>query len=178
MEEWRDIKGYEGLYQVSNEGRVKSLPRTWMCGRYGTVRHNDEKMMKLCDNGEGYLRVNLSKNGKTKWYLVHRLVGEMFIPNPHNLPEINHKNECTTENSVENLEWCGRLYNINYGTRITKMSKPVEAVDDNGNIVYSFDSMREARRNGFADANILACIKGIFEKAYKLKWRYKKEDDS
>lgn len=178
MEEWKDIKGYEGLYQVSNDGRVKSLPKTWTCGRYGTVRHNDEKIMKLCNNGEGYLRVNLSKNGKTKWYSVHRLVGEAFIPNPYNLSEINHKNECTTDNSIENLEWCDRLYNMNYGTRITKISKPVEAFDDNGNVVYSFESMREARRNGFADANVLACIKGILEKAYKLKWRYKKEDDN
>ena len=178
MEEWKDIKGYEGLYQVSNEGRVKSLERTWTCGENNqTIRHNDEKPMKQVPIWNGYLRVCLSKDGNNKWYLVHRLVAEAFIDNPDNLPQVNHKNENKTLNSVENLEWCDRSYNINYGTRTKRTSKPVEAIDNNGNVVYKFKSMREARRSGFADANILKCIKGECEKSYGFKWSYTKKED-
>lgn len=173
MEVWKDIKNYEGLYQVSNEGRVKSLPRTWIGGK-GCVRHNDEKLMEQHPIWNDYLRVCLSKNGTNKWYLVHRLVAEAFIDNPDNLPQVNHKNEQKQENFVENLEWCSKEYNLKYGTRTTRTSKPVEALDDEGNVVYTFESKREARRQGFADANISNCIKGKIEKAYGLRWRQKK----
>ena len=173
MEIWKDIKGYEGLYQVSNEGRVKSLPRTWVAGK-GGIRHNDEKLMKQHPIWNDYLRVCLSKDGTNKWYLVHRLVAEAFIDNPDNLPEVNHKSENKQENFVENLEWCTREYNIKYGTRIERTSKPVEALDDDGNVVYTFESKKEARRHGFADANISNCIKGNAEKSYGFRWIQKK----
>ena len=175
MEVWKDIKDYEGLYQVSNKGKIKSLPRTWVCGK-GTIRHNDEKLMEQYPIQCGYLRVNLSKDGTNKWYLVHRLVAEAFIENddPTHKTQINHKNENKQENSADNLEWCTHSYNINYGTRTERTSMPVEALDDEGNVVYSFKSKREARRCGFADANITNCIKGNVEKSYGLKWRQKK----
>lgn len=111
MEIWKDIEGYEGLYQVSNEGRVKSF---WS---------GKEKILKQ-HNCKGYLEVGLyKKEDKQKYKLIHRLVAETFIPNPNNLPQINHKDENKTNNSVDNLEWCSRSYNINYGSRNEKVGK-------------------------------------------------------
>lgn len=176
MEEWRDIEGYEGLYQVSNEGRVKSLSKTWTCGK-GSVRYEKEKILKQHSIWCGYLRVCLSKDGENKWFLVHRLVANSFIPNPNGYAQVNHKNENKKENSVENLEWCSPAYNINYGTRTDRISKPIEAIDDNDVVVYKFKSLREARRNGFADSNISSCINGKYKKAYGLRWRYTKKGD-
>ncbi len=172
MEEWKDIKGFEGRYKVSNEGRVKSIDSVIITGR--GVRHYTEHFLTPAAIKNGYLKVYLSSEKKSKWYLIHRLVAEAFIENPDNLPEINHKDENTSNNKVENLEWCDRKYNINYGTRTSKTSTPIEALDDDGNVVYTFESKREARRHGFADSNITNCIKGNTEKAYGLKWRNKK----
>ena len=109
MEEWRDIKGYEGLYQVSNLGRVKS------------TKFNKEIIMKQKEC-RGYKRIGLRKNGeKQKFYSIHRLVAEAFIPNENELPCINHNDENKTNNKVENLEWCSYEYNANYGTRVKRL---------------------------------------------------------
>ena len=104
MEEWRDIQGYEGLYMVSNLGRVKSL---------NYHRTGKERIMKPSDNGHGYLFVVLCKDGKDKNCRINRLVAQAFLPNPDNLPEVNHKDENKYNNCVENLEWCDRSYNVN-----------------------------------------------------------------
>lgn len=109
-EEWRDIKGYEGLYQVSNLGRVKSL---------NYKRTRKEWILKPNTINGGYLQIRLNE----KCYLVHRLVAEAFIPNPNNYPCINHKSEIKTQNNVENLEWCTHKYNANYGTVNERRSK-------------------------------------------------------
>lgn len=116
MEEWRTIPGYEGLYEVSNTGRVRSLDRydSRNCFRKG-------KVLSPVKSNIGYLLVSLCCNGKYKGFTVHRLVAQAFIPNPDNLPEINHKDEDKTNNSVENLEWCDRKYNNNYGSRKDKV---------------------------------------------------------
>ena len=106
MEEWRDIEGYEGLYQISSLGRVKSFPRPTTPG--GILKINKRK--------DGYCSVMLCKNGKTKRFSVHRLVAQAFIPNPNNLPIIIHKDENHSKNIVDNLEWCDNKYNGNYGT--------------------------------------------------------------
>lgn len=111
MEFWKDIKGYEGLYQVSNYGRVKSL---------GNEASRKEKIRKVKYDRNGYPVIILHKNGEKKFFLTHRLVAEAFMPNPDNLPEINHKDECKTNNFVENLEWCNRYYNVTYGNIIVK----------------------------------------------------------
>ena len=108
MEIWRDIKGYEGKYQISDLGRIKSL------NYRGNT--NQEHILKLKEARNGYNQVQLYKNGKGVFYLIHRLVAEAFIPNPKNLPEINHKDENKLNNNVENLEWCTRKYNNNYGS--------------------------------------------------------------
>ena len=116
MEIWKDIKGYEGLYQVSNKGRVKSL---------GNNKAKKEKILSLKPSNDGYIRVCLCKNGKEKPFYVHRLVAEAFLPNPDNLPVVNHKIddfEHRSDNRVENLEWCTVEYNNNYGSRIERAS--------------------------------------------------------
>lgn len=111
-EEWRDIPGCEGVYMVSNYGRVKRLP----LGPYRQTHNNIRHLAKK----NGYLSVNLSLNNKVKWVLVHRLVALAFIPNPYHLPCVNHKDEDGTNNRVENLEWCSYKYNANYGTAIDR----------------------------------------------------------
>lgn len=118
MEEiWKDIKGYEGLYQISNLGRVKSL---------NYKRTGIEEILKSKKMRNGYLRITLNKNGKYKTFAVHRLVAEAFINNPNNLPEVNHKDEDKQNNCVWNLEYCDRRYNVNYGTRNKRVSETVK----------------------------------------------------
>ena len=117
MEIWKDIEGYEGLYQVSNKGRIKSLNRIDSRGR-----KVNEKILSSKPNNKGYLRVHLYKNGKRKPFSVHRLVAIAFIPNPNNLLEVNHKDENKENNTVDNLEWCNRKYNTNYGSRNERAS--------------------------------------------------------
>ena len=125
IEEFRDIPGYEGLYEVSNLGRVRSL--------------ETERILKPSKNTWGYLFVSLYKNGIKKAVRIHRLVALAFIPNPDNLPCINHKDEDKTNNTVDNLEWCDDKYNANYGTRneriAEKTRKPVLQFDLLGNFI-------------------------------------------
>lgn len=113
-EVWKDIKGYEGLYMVSSFGNVKSL---------NYRRSGIAKNLKLKNTTNGYKAVILAKEGKHKDRMVHRLVAEAFIPNPKNLPQVNHKDEDKHNNRVENLEWCTAKYNSNYGTGKERMAK-------------------------------------------------------
>lgn len=165
MEEWRDIEGYEGLYQVSDQGRVKSL------NYHMTGEERILKQSRVCK--KKYWRVQLYKNGRGKFYPVHRLVAQAFMPNPDNLPEINHKDENPSNNRVENLEWCDRKYNCNYGTRNqrvaeakrgkynTKVSKPVAQFTKSGNFIKEYPSTMEAyRQTGINFTNICYCCMG------------------
>ena len=113
---WRPVVGYEGLYDVSSYGRVRSLDR-YVKGRYGNYRLHKGKILSPAKDTTGYLKVVLACNGKCKTIKVHRLVAQVFILNPDNLLEVNHKDEDKTNNRVENLEWCNRKYNCNYGSR-------------------------------------------------------------
>ena len=121
IELWKDIKNYEGLYQVSNLGNVKSVDRYVYAGDNSNhkYQHIKERNLKL-SGGDKYIQVSLCKNGKIKAFLVHRLVAEAFIPNPDNLPCINHKDENPKNNQAENLEWCTYKYNNEYNGRIDK----------------------------------------------------------
>lgn len=169
---WKDVSGYEGLYKVSNFGRVKSL---WF---------GNEKILKPSNNGYRYLFVNLYKNGKMKYYKVHRLVTQTFIPNPNKLPYVNHKDENPSNNRVENLEWCDQKYNLNYGTRNQrisekmtngKLSKPVLQYEKSGEFVREWKSTRDVQRNlGFNIASISLCCNGKSKSAYGFVWKYKK----
>ena len=113
MEEWRSIPGYEGLYEVSNLGRVRSLDR-YVKYSNGMIHLHKGKVLSPGKDTDGYLKVVLNCNRKCKTITVHRLVALTFIPNPDNLPIINHKDEDKTNNSVDNLEWCTQQYNLNY----------------------------------------------------------------
>lgn len=110
---WKEIEVFGGSYSVSSEGRVRS--NGLLKGKNSKVRILKTEMSK-----KGYLRVGLTKDGKQKKYLVHRLVAIAFLDNPNNLPEVNHRNEIKTDNRVENLEWMSRRDNMNYGDRTKK----------------------------------------------------------
>lgn len=119
MEEWKDIEGYEGLYQISNYGQVKSLTKE----RYmpnGGKRVYTERLVAINVVKSGYLNVQLWKDGKVKNKMVHILVAMAFIPNPNNYPQVNHKDEDKTNPIYSNLEWCTRSYNATYGTAIQR----------------------------------------------------------
>ena len=115
IEEWKDIDGYNGDYQVSTTGRIKSYKNA-----------NKPRILSLFYRRSGYLRVTLCKNGKLKTHDIHRLVAKAFLPNPLNLPEVNHKDEDSSNNRVENLEWCTSKYNANYGGRTEKIRKALK----------------------------------------------------
>lgn len=176
MEEiWKDIEGYEGYYQVSNLGRVKSLDRKVTdnkCERIfkGIILRQDIV-------GSGYLSVMLSKDNKQKRFLVHRLVSETFIPNPCNLPEINHKSEVKTENYVENLEWCDHSYNNTYLNKVErgqkKRKKPVIQISVDGiELCYWFSSADCMKETGFKATGIIKCCKGKSKTHMGYRWRY------
>lgn len=117
MEEWKDIKGYEGYYKISSYGRVKGLRRLikpYNCSKGYWI---DEKIIKDGTSNGGYRMITLSKKGKNSIFRVHRLVAEAFIPNPYNKETVNHKDECVTNNHVDNLEWMTQAENNEYGTR-------------------------------------------------------------
>lgn len=159
FEVWKDIEGFEGLYQVSNMGRVRSLDRKDKNGQFRNGRVLADK-----HNNRGYHTVALHRDGNTKYRFVHRLVAETFIPNLDGLPEINHKDEDKTNNTVSNLEWCSRSYNNTYGTRLERVAKalecPIYAITSSGKRRY-FDSVNEAARVlGLKRQGITNCLHG------------------
>lgn len=155
-EVWRDIKGFEGLYQVSNLGRVKSLK----CGK--------EKILKPGKTTCGYLQVILSKDGKTKAYKVHRLVANTFIPNPNNLETVNHINEDKTDNRVENLEWMNYKDNKRYSSAVA-----VNQYTLDGKFIRTWDCMNEIHiQLGFSQGGIWFCCQGKRKSSHGFIWRY------
>lgn len=114
MEIWKPIKGYEGLYEISNLGNVKCVEHKCK-GRFGNLRTVKEHMMKcVLNKTNGYYYVSLSKGDRGKTFAVHRLVANAFIPNPNNLQILNHIDENKQNNVIDNLEWCTSLYNNTY----------------------------------------------------------------
>lgn len=152
MEEiWKEIVGYEGRYEVSSFGRIRSIGR-YIDRKDGSRIYLKSKILKQqIKYGAGKLvryQVNLYNGIKNNMLLVSRIVAMAFIPNPDNLPQVNHIDENPSNNHVENLEWCTGYYNMTYGTRIERtiksMQKKVNVYDLNNNFITSFESMKEA----------------------------------
>ena len=172
-EEWRDVVGYEGRYQVSSMGRVKSLERKDCLGR--TVK---ERVLKPCDNGRGYLYISLSDGtGENKRHYIHRLVGEAFVPNPLEKEDVNHKDENPSNNHASNLEWLTHKENLNYGMRNERVakanSKPVAQYTKDGAFIKVWASAAEVKRQlGFNHSNIIQVAKGNRKTACGFIWKY------
>lgn len=167
-EVWKPILGYECLYEVSSEGRVRSLDRI-IIYKDGRRKILKERILHNNVNDLGYYFVSLSKNGEQKKYKVHRLVAQAFLPNPNNLPCVNHKDETPSHNNVENLEWCTQKYNCNYGTCRERMisslrnhpkkSKKVYQYTLDGQLVKIWESTAECGRHGFNYRHISSCCR-------------------
>lgn len=170
MELWKDIVGYEGVYQVSNMGRVRSLPVK------SATKYFSGKVLTTFTDNLGYKAVNLSR----KTYKVHRLVANAFIENPNGYPQVNHKDENKANNCVDNLEWCTAKYNNNYGSRNQRISqnagRRIVQYDLLGNEVKRWCSIAQASRHyGVAKASIYGCCAGRQHTSCGYIWRYEIE---
>lgn len=180
-EEWKPIEGYEGYYEVSSFGRIRSLPRYVIKDNKGNKALKKGKIMKLGKGGtHPYLIVGLSKEGIRTNYFVHRLVAKAFIPNddPINKPLINHKNEMKNDNWVDNLEWCSHQYNSTYGKAIEKQKqkrmKTVLQFDLNGNFINEYKSITEAgKQTGLFNVSIGKCCRNEQFTAGGFIWLFK-----
>lgn len=178
MEIWKDIEGYEGYYQVSNEGRVKSLERhVVMRTRWGKIcmRNVKEKIMTQHDSGKGYLQVFFTKDV----YFVHQLVAKAFIPNPHNYSDVHHINQNHQDNRVENLMWMGEHEHktMHAKERAKKLSKRVDQIDKfTGEVLRQWESTAEAAKQlGYENIHISECARGKRKTAYGSVWKYVSE---
>lgn len=174
IEIWKDIKGYENIYQVSNLGRVKSL------------KFGKEKILKPRLKCDGYVDVHLSSKDKDQSPKIHRLVAEAFIPIPEELKkwygtqylQVNHKDENKTNNCVENLEWCSAQYNSMWGTKRErhkeKIKKSVMQYDMDGTFIKRWNSIKDATYSivGHKSGRIVDCLKGRCASAYGYMWKY------
>ena len=191
MEEiWKDIEGYEGIYQVSNLGRVRSLdrlvPAACALSKGNQVVNYLRKGKILTGHwagtkGNEYKYVGLSKDDKPKYLRVHRLVAKAFVPNPDNLPEVNHIDEDKSNNRADNLEWVTRIQNEHHGTKIeraarTRDRRPVEALNEKGEVVASYDRIADAAKAlGISISTIWQVCNKIrnYKTAGGYRWRYK-----
>ena len=157
--EMKDIKDYEGLYAITRDGNVWS--------------YKSKKFLKPMLDKNGYHKVILYKNGKGKNFLIHRLVAKAFIPNPNNLPEVNHKDEDKSNNCVENLEWMSKIDNINYGTGIERSAKKRSKSVYCEELNRTFKSQVEAAEElGLNRCNIVNCCKGRYKTTGGYHFRY------
>lgn len=166
---WKPIVGYEGLYEVSNLGNVKSL--NWK-------NTKEEKCLYLKKHNKGYLQVELVKNKNKKMVLVHRIVAETFLENLSNKPQINHKDYNRSNNNVENLEWCTNSENMKHSA-LRKKSKPIKRnekiiqYDFNGNIIKTWENCIAIKsKYKYNQTSIFECCEGKRKTAYGFIWRY------
>lgn len=171
---WKDVKGYEGLYLVSNKGRIKSLDR--LIGYRGArLRKWRGAMKKLTLLDKGYLKVTLHKNGKPETFEVQRIVAEAFLENPHGKTQVNHIDGNKTNNNVENLEWVTPRENSIHAVQILKKGiKAVIQYDLDGHYITTFESIAEASRKTHARrSSISNVIYGRRKTAGGFKWGLK-----
>lgn len=187
---WKPYSGYEGLYEVSNTGKCRSVEHTVTRIVNGGVRVSPYKgkILKKHISKNGYVMISLSKNGKVSHKTLHRMVAETFIPNPNNYRCINHKDENKENNIVENLEWCTNKYNSNWGTNpqrtsVRQNNKPsrhrkVSQFTLDGKFVKTFYAASHAQKELGVDASrVISCCrgkKGSFS-AGGFKWKYDDE---
>lgn len=170
---WKEIKGYEGRYLISNSGDVISL---------NYKRTNKAKMLTWKINNKGYAWVELRKNGIKEQRLIHRLVAETFIDNPKGYEIINHKDENPLNNDVDNLEWCNNSYNVRYSLNLhprkgKNMGTAIVQFDREGNIIKEWKNARTIfLETGMSDWSILEVCRGNRHTAYGYLWRYANED--
>ena len=168
---WKPVVGYEGLYEVSNLGRLRSVER--IVKRPEGEWHYKERILRAHKTNKGYLRTRLYRNGVAQTLSIHRLVLTAFVPNPQNLPMINHKNEKVWDNRLDNLEWCDNSYNQRYGhAQDTKFRKVVQIGE---NFRKEYPSITEAsRQTGICLNNIWACAnhKPMCKSAGGFRWEY------
>ena len=183
MSVWKQVLGYEGLYLVSDDGFVKREQRKIVLpnGAVGIIK---ERVLKRHIGRDGYLYAILTKNNITKRYAIHRLVAIAFIPNPLNLPEVNHKDEIRSNPCADNLEWCDRKYNCNYGNRAKKYSKSrgrsVDRYSLDGEYIDTWDCESHFTREfGYKGKNLIIKVCNHYNgysTAYGYKWKYHDDD--
>ena len=169
MEIWHDIEGYEGLYQISNKGHVKSLYK------------GSERILRPVIDRYGYYRIMLYNDSVRKIFSIHRLVAQAFIPNLYNKPQVNHLDENKKNNSVDNLEWATAKENSNYGSRNEKVadsrSKPILQYSKSGDFIREWKSAAEVERVlGINNSDIIQCCKGRRKSSGGFIWKYKEKD--
>lgn len=174
--EWKPVVGFEGFYEVSADGKIRSCSRL-VKSRYCN-RVIKGKELKQNKDQDGYCKIMLSKEGKTTTRAVHRLVAQAFIPNPNNYPVINHKNEIKDDNRVSNLEWCTIAYNTNYNgmnyKRAAFRRKPIKSISKDGEIKYFNSIIEAANELKINHGNISSCLAGYYGrkscKGYKFEF--------
>lgn len=179
LEVWKQIKGYEGLYEVSNMGRIRSVGRSVPVR--GGFAYRNARIRKPNKKRNGYYGLLLSRNHKNNNFLVHRLVAEAFVPNPNGLPQINHKNEDKSDNRADNLEWCTEKYNSNYGTRMDRIrknnprlkGKSVLCIDEFGKTINSYESIQSVKKDAHNPALVYMCCVGTRHKHHGYIWKFK-----
>lgn len=185
-EVWKDIPGYLGYYQISNLGRVRSLERTITYSPSKTYPNGrtmvlKQRILKPCTDQKGYEFVQLFINNRFRSKKVHRLVAEAFIPNPNNLPQVNHKDEVKNNNKVTNLEWCSASYNVNYGVGKYKKTLgkriPVVQYTVDNTLVREYESATAAAKSlnkaQGSSRQILQTCRGKYNTMFGYKWKFK-----
>ena len=166
-EVWKDVPRFIGKIKTSNKGRIINL--NWK---------NTGKPKLLCpkpDDKTGYLIVSFMYKEKRYSFGIHQLVAQAFIPNPDNLPEVNHKDEDKNNNKVENLEWCTRQYNTNYGTRgkrIRDIERKSVACFKNGQLIKQYDALIDVIQDGFSSGNVSLCCNNKRKYHKGFTWKY------
>ena len=175
-ETWKPIKGYEGAYEVSSLGNVKSVKRTIVRG--GISQTINERILspKQAKNN-GYLIVGLHVGGHVRYKYIHRLVAEAFLGVSVDGGDVNHKNEVKTDNRLENLEWCSHIANVNYGTGRTRhdaaVSVPVSCYTADGTFIRSYASITEAAKEvGVLKTSVWAALSGKSKTCKGMIWKY------